>query len=188
VEKTVDVRILAATHRTANLGHENSSLRMDIYHRIATVVVTLPPLRERTCDIGLLVYAMLEELAQGHQVKQPSASALRSLVHYRWPGNVRELKHACARAVALGGLQLELEDFLPDAAARPAGSYALAHVPEPTLAPYEELMRQAMGKALVRKGTIRGAARELGMPKSTFAERAKTFGLLIAKDGGVGKD
>jgi DNA-binding NtrC family response regulator len=183
-EISVDVRILAATHKSENLGQESASLRLDIYHRLATVVISLPPLRERASDIGLLVYAMLENLAGSAPVKQPSVTALRALANYHWPGNIRELKHACARAVALGGTCLEAEDFLPDIAEIQSKPYNLlaAESNAAGLSPYEEVMRQAMSKALVRKGTIRGAARELGMPKSTFADRARTFGLISARD------
>ena len=177
-EVPVDVRIIAATHRKQGLGSEGAMLRLDLYHRIATVVVDLPPLRQRPGDVELLALAALEEHAQDGDAKLPSPAALHALNHYEWPGNVRELRHAVARAVALGGAVLEIEDFFPGALFVAAAPQASTAGEGATLAPYEELLRQAMGRALVLKGSIRKAAKELGMPKSTFAERAKSYGLL----------
>ena len=177
-ELPVDVRILAATHRSQGLGAEGAMLRLDLYHRIATVVVDLPPLRQRPGDVELLALAALEEHARDGVTKLPSPSAMHALTNYEWPGNVRELRHAVARAVALGGPILEIEDFFPGALFAPAASQASTAGEGATLAPYEELLRQAMGRALVLRGSIRKAAKELGMPKSTFAERAKSYGLL----------
>ena len=177
-ELPVDVRIIAATHRKHGLGTEGAMLRLDLYHRIATVVVDLPPLRQRPGDVELLALAALEEHAQDGEAKLPSPAALHALNKYEWPGNVRELRHAVARAVALGGPVLEIEDFFPGALFVAAAPQASTASEGATLAPYEELLRQAMGRALVLKGSIRKAAKELGMPKSTFAERAKSYGLL----------
>jgi transcriptional regulator with PAS, ATPase and Fis domain len=179
-EHAFDVRIIAATHRKAGLGTADALLRLDLFHRIATVVIEIPPLRERIGDIELLVRAALEEYHHAGIVKHPTVNALLALAHYEWPGNVRELRHAVARAVALGGESLEAEDFFPLSLAQPVSPGGVDATPV-VLAPYEEILRQAMGRALVRKGSIRKAAKELGMPKSTFAERARNYGLLQAR-------
>ncbi|HPH66056.1 MAG TPA: sigma 54-dependent Fis family transcriptional regulator [Kofleriaceae bacterium] len=180
-EIPIDVRIVAATHRQQGLGTESAMLRLDLYHRIATVVVELPPLRQRVGDIELLVHAALDEHAADGSCKTVSLAALQALAAYEWPGNVRELRHAVARAVALGGALLEIEDFFPGTEVQAPAPLASIASEGSTLAPYEEILRQAMGRALVRKGSIRKAAKELGMPKSTFAQRAKSYGLLQAR-------
>jgi transcriptional regulator with PAS, ATPase and Fis domain len=180
-ERPVDVRIVAATNQLDGLGTESGRLRLDLYHRLATVVLVLPPLRERLGDVRLLVEAMLEELEEEYGNKRVSDAAWQALLGYGWPGNVRELRHAVARAVALGGDELESHDFFPDVGTERRR--------EPQMTPpmpanvddvikYEALLRSAMEQALASHGSIRAAADAIGMPKSTFADRAKTFGLV----------
>jgi DNA-binding NtrC family response regulator len=176
-ERAVDVRIIAATNRLENLGTEASKLRLDLYHRLATVVLVLPPLRERMGDLSELVQSMLAELVPEHGPKVLSDAAWKALAENRWPGNVRELRHAVVRAVALGGDQLEPEHFFPEL--RLAWSPALDDVPDAEpLVPYERVLRGAMERAIAAHGSIRAAASHLGMPKSTFADRAQRWGLL----------
>ncbi|MGE0870277.1 MAG: sigma 54-interacting transcriptional regulator [Kofleriaceae bacterium] len=179
VEQPVDVRIVAATNRLEGLGTEASKLRLDLYHRLATVVLVLPPLRERMGDLVALVEATLKELvgdARGRIVSEPGWQALAA---YSWPGNVRELRHAVARAVALGGSELGPADFFPELRLGRIGATPVPTTrgPEP-LALYQSLLRGAMEQALATHGTIRAAANHLGMPKSTFADRARAWGLL----------
>jgi len=176
-ERGVDVRIIAATNRLENLGTDASKLRLDLYHRLATVVLVLPPLRERMGDLSDLVHGMLAELATEHGPKLVSDAAWKALAENRWPGNVRELRHAVVRAVALGGDQLEAEHFFPEL--RLAWPRTLEDVPDSEpLVPYERVLRGAMERAIAAHGSIRAAASHLGMPKSTFADRAQRWGLL----------
>jgi DNA-binding NtrC family response regulator len=179
-ERTVDVRIIAATNRLDGLGTESSSLRIDLYHRIATMVLVLPPLRERMGDLAELVESMLGELAAEHGPKHVTTEGWRALAGYGWPGNVRELRHAVARAVALGGDELGPRDFFPEVSlgrARTAGGTPPLDLPHDPLVPYQAMLRGAMEQALQVHGSIRAAASSLGMPKSTFADRAKQWGL-----------
>jgi DNA-binding NtrC family response regulator len=176
-ERGVDVRIISATNRLENLGTEASKLRLDLYHRLATVVLVLPPLRERMGDLSDLVQGMLAELAAEHGPKLVSDAAWKALAENRWPGNVRELRHAVVRAVALGGDQLEPEHFFPEL--RLVWPRTLEDVPDSEpLVPYERVLRGAMERAIAAHGSIRAAASHLGMPKSTFADRAQRWGLL----------
>jgi DNA-binding NtrC family response regulator len=176
-ERAVDVRIVSATNRLEHLGTDASRLRLDLYHRLATVVLVLPPLRERMGDLSELVNGMLAELAPEHGPKTLSDDAWKALADNRWPGNVRELRHAVIRAVALGGDELEPEHFFPEL--RLGWSRALEGGPEgEPLVPYERVLRGAMERAIAAHGTIRAAASHLGMPKSTFADRAQKWGLM----------
>jgi DNA-binding NtrC family response regulator len=176
-ERMVDVRIVAATNRLEHLGTEASKLRLDLYHRLATVVLVLPPLRERMGDIVELVDGMLAELAPEHGRKTVSDAAWKALADNLWPGNVRELRHSVVRAVALGGDELAPEHFFPEL--RLAWPRALADMPDTEpLVPYERVLRGAMERAIAAHGTIRAAASHLGMPKSTFADRAQKWGLI----------
>jgi transcriptional regulator with PAS, ATPase and Fis domain len=176
-EREVDVRIIAATNRLEHLGTDASKLRLDLYHRLATVVLVLPPLRERMGDLSELVQGMLHELVAEHGPKMLSDAAWKVLAENRWPGNVRELRHAVVRAVALGGDVLEPEHFFPEQRlvwSRPVEDDTDG---EP-LVPYERVLRSAMERAIAAHGSIRAAANHLGMPKSTFADRAQRWGLL----------
>ncbi|MBA3671512.1 MAG: sigma 54-interacting transcriptional regulator [Gemmatimonadaceae bacterium] len=176
-ERAIDVRIIAATNRLDGLGTESSRIRVDLYHRLATVVLVMPPLRERMGDLVELVECMLRDSASEHGGKHVSDEAWKALVSYNWPGNVRELRHAVERALALGGMELRPEDFFPEMR---FGRTPLGMKPtrEEPLVPYQAIMRGAMEQALTTHGTIRAAASHLGMAKSTFAEKAKAWGLL----------
>ena len=178
-EVAVDVRIVAATNRIENLGSDGSRLRVDLYHRLATVVLMLPPLRDRMADVPVLVSAMLEDLAPEYGEKHVSEAAWKTLTSYGWPGNVRELRQAVARAAALGGHDLEPRDFFTDTtiASRARATTLLEDEPG-NLTPYQLMLRSSMLQALQAHGTIRAAASHLGIPKSTFADKAKTWGLV----------
>jgi len=183
VERSVDVRIIAATNRLTGLGTDRSQLRLDLYHRLATVVLVLPPLRERMGDLVELVNGMLAEhgALQGQPAKTVSQEGWQALASYAWPGNVRELAHAVSRAIALGGDVLGPHDFFTDVrVGHPGNGNGIEMVmhPDGRMVPYQAMMRGAMEQALQTQGTIRGAADQLGMAKSTFADRAKAWGLL----------
>jgi DNA-binding NtrC family response regulator len=175
-ERAVDVRIVAATNRVEHLGTEASKLRLDLYHRLATVVLVLPPLRERMGDLAELVQSMLAELVPEHGERTVSDAAWKALADNRWAGNVRELRHAVVRAVALGGDELEPEHFFPEL--RLVWPRANDLPEDEPLVPYERVLRGAMERAIAAHGTIRAAAGHLGMPKSTFADRAQKWGLM----------
>jgi DNA-binding NtrC family response regulator len=175
-ERTVDVRIIAATNRLEHLGTESSRIRTDLYHRLATVVLVMPPLRERMGDLVELVETMLLENAAEHGAKRVTQEGWHALAGYTWPGNVRELRHAVERALALGGAELRPEDFFPEL--KFGRTRMGLPSPEDPLVPYQAIMRGAMEQALLTHGTIRAAAAHLGMAKSTFAERARAWGLL----------
>ncbi|MBA3397392.1 MAG: sigma 54-interacting transcriptional regulator [Deltaproteobacteria bacterium] len=175
-ERPVDVRIVAATNRLEGLGCESSRLRLDLYHRLATVVLALPPLRERMGDLVELVEHMLDEAAPEHGRKVVTEAGWKALVTAPWPGNIRELRHAIARAVALGGMDLGPADFFPEL--RFGTRTPLLGVQGDQLLPYQAMMRGAMEQALATHGSIRAAASHLGMAKSTFADKARAWGLL----------
>ncbi len=183
-DRFVDVRIIAATNQldgfAAGAPGESSRLRLDLYHRLATMVLMLPPLRERITDVVDLVEGTVAELAPEFGSKRISEEAWEALASYSWPGNIRELRHAVTRAVTLGGEELGPRDFFPDfhiASVRMQQGGG-ADITAEQLVPYQAMMRGAMEQALQQFGSIRLAAASLGMPKSTFADKAKQWGLL----------
>lgn len=99
----VDVRIIAATNIDLQLAMSNGSFRKDLYYRLATYPINIPPLRERKSDIPLLVNFLIERYAPIYrkQVSGISDLALKELMKRSWPGNVRELENLIERAVLL---------------------------------------------------------------------------------------
>jgi transcriptional regulator with PAS, ATPase and Fis domain len=180
-DRIVDVRIVAATNRVAGLGTDQSPMRVDLFHRISTMVLELAPLRERMGDLVDIVEAVLAEHRLEFGDKRVSSEAWQALSSYPWPGNVRELRHAVARAVALGGRELGPADFFPDFISR-VGRLQTEPL-DGSMLPYEVMIRGAMKQALQEHGSIRAAAMALGMPKSTFADKARSWGLITTRRG-----
>ncbi|MBK9030175.1 MAG: sigma 54-interacting transcriptional regulator [Myxococcales bacterium] len=190
-EEPFDARLIAATNRESGLGSERGALRVDLYHRVATVVVRLPPLRARPGDLDELCGAFLEELARAHGPRRLSAGARRALREHAWPGNVRELRQAIVRAVTFSAEVIDAEHLFPTAWRQPLAP-AIAPIgpglvqpdgPPVALPTYEVVVRDAMLEALSRHGSIRAAAEALGMAKSTFADRARKLGIKLPQRG-----
>jgi len=129
--RRVDVRVVAATNRDLGEAMRTGEFRQDLFYRINTITVSLPPLRERPEDIALLARHFVETNA-AYGAKRLGDRALAALEAYAWPGNVRELLHAIERAVILARAdEIEPGDFPPEVAggisapaggASPAGS------------------------------------------------------------------
>ena len=99
----VDVRIVAATNRDLRAEVNSNTFRLDLYYRIAVVVLRLPALRERSADIPILVRHFLRECGyEGEFERLISEAKLEELGRYRWPGNVRELRNWVEATVAMG--------------------------------------------------------------------------------------
>jgi len=114
--RTVDVRILAATNAHLADRVRDKTFREDLFFRLSTVLLRLPPLRERGDDIVLIAQAVLERLAGEHHLPVPplSPEVCRRLRAHPWPGNVRELKNAVERALLLSPPgELDVDELLP---------------------------------------------------------------------------
>jgi two-component system response regulator HydG len=100
---SVDVRLVAATHRELMAEVKAGRFREDLFYRLHVMPVALPPLRERLEDVPLLAAHFLDKFAHAHQrsLEGFEPEALRALTGYPWPGNVRELENAVERAVAV---------------------------------------------------------------------------------------
>lgn len=111
----VDVRIVSATHRDLKKMMAEGAFREDLYYRLNTFPIVIPPLRERCTDIPLLVNLFLKKyktLGKG-VVKRVSPGAMQRLMSYSWPGNVRELESAVERAIILAESEVIGEEDLP---------------------------------------------------------------------------
>ena len=114
----VDVRVIAATNRTLTQEITEGRFREDLYYRLAVAVLKLPPLRERTGDLGLLVDHLLDQINEesahepGYRNKKLSASARNVLLQQSWPGNIRELLNTLRRAAIWSDVEtIEAEDI-----------------------------------------------------------------------------
>ena len=108
----VDVRVVAATNKDLKKEIEEGRFREDLYHRLAVILVEVPPLNDRRDDIPLLVNFFSTKIAseQGTATKQFSTSAMKLLKSYNWTGNIRELRNVVERLIILGADEITDED------------------------------------------------------------------------------
>lgn len=108
----VDVRVVAATNKDLKKEIEEGRFREDLYHRLAVILIKVPPLNDRREDIPLLVSHFAEKIAseQGTAVKKFSDDAIKLLQEYDWTGNIRELRNVVERLIILGGSQISEND------------------------------------------------------------------------------
>ena len=153
----VDVRVVSASWAALPDRVEEGRFRVDLFHRLATVTIELPPLRRRKSDIPLLARVLLERLVDDVGEKRLSGPALARLLAHDWPGNVRELSAVLYRAAmrAPGEDIQELHVELPEA--RAAAPKSAREAPERAF----ELL-EAHG------GNVSAAARAAGVPRSTY--------------------
>ena len=114
---SVDVRIIAATHRSIREEVKAGRFREDLMYRLRVVPIFLPPLRERRLDVTLLLWHNINRhnLQGLRHIDQIAPEAMRRLLDYAWPGNVRELINVIEYAFAVGrGNELRLEDLPPE--------------------------------------------------------------------------
>jgi transcriptional regulator with GAF, ATPase, and Fis domain len=181
---SIDVRIIAATHRDLAQLLEEKAFREDLFWRLNVFPIKLPPLRERATDIPLLAGHFLARVAKenGTPSKRLLPDAVRALQQYRWPGNVREVQSVIERASLLAeGDEIRVED-LPIEVRAPASKVTLSEridfeIPEQGFV-FEEFERQVLAKAMERSGgVIARAAKMLGMSYRTLQYRLEKFGL-----------
>jgi transcriptional regulator with GAF, ATPase, and Fis domain len=191
VTRRVDVRVLAATHRSLEERVQSGLFREDLYYRLAVVPVHLAPLRERPEDINELCKALSRKIAAEIKVppKSISDAALDKLIGYAFPGNIRELKNLLERALILGqSPKLEPEDFLLQAP-MPAAQAVEEDLTIDTLAshlPKHLILRDAIAqfeRALIVRslslanGVQAEAARHLGLSRSDLGYKVGKYGL-----------
>jgi len=108
----VDVRVVAATNKDLKTEIAEGRFREDLYHRLAVILIKVPPLNERRDDIPALIRHFAEKIAseQGNVVKVFSQQAIKLLQEYDWTGNIRELRNVVERLIILGGTEISEAD------------------------------------------------------------------------------
>ncbi len=171
----VNVRIIAATNRDLHEAVRRGTFREDLFYRLNIFPIQVPPLRERQADVPPLAQHFVHEFARrpGKGARQIGIEAMRQLTAYPWPGNVRELANVLERAVILCDGPTILEQHLGLLARQPA--------PSPAFLTLRDVERQHILRALEQtRGVLagpNGAARLLGMRRSTVWTRMKKLGI-----------
>jgi DNA-binding NtrC family response regulator len=174
-DRRVDIRLVAATHQNLGSLIKSKRFRSDLFFRISTIPLAVPPLRERVEDIPLMVLHLLErlskELCYGNVEIKPEA--MRRLQSYSWPGNIREMKNVLERAVLLSGNRVigeknlhfdetDWPEFKPESLGRTLG----------------EVERDYISQVLDSEGGgVENAAKKLGIPRSSLYAKLKQYKL-----------
>lgn len=179
--KCIDVRVVAATNRDLWQMVQEGTFRQDLYYRLNVINIDLPPLRQRTEDIPLLVSQFITESNRGrdNQVLGVTRETERMLLSYDYPGNVRELKNAIEFATIMCASDHIQPGDLPQRLIRAVG--AEAHVPHftPTEEPRTlyEIEKRAILEALHKNGGNQSrTAEELGISRSGLIVKLKEYG------------
>jgi transcriptional regulator with GAF, ATPase, and Fis domain len=180
--RRVDVRLIAATHRDLEAMVAAKAFREDLFYRLNVVQLRIPPLRERTADIPLIVQRLAEKHAPKRRVRFTRA-ALDRLVAFPWPGNVRQLENEVRRAIVLGAgegeLVIDVSDLSPEVvrgageAAREVGLHLRSRV--------DELEKELLSEALAKTdGNQTKAAEMLGLSRFGLQKMMKRLKLVRA--------
>lgn len=187
----VDVRVISATNRDLKAEIEREAFREDLYFRLSTFTIELPPLRARPEDIPLLAERLLRTQSdlQKKRVRGIEPAALEALGRYAWPGNVRELENELARAVAMihDGDRITLSTLSPRVAGADAEISGTSAAPSSAPAedqPTElrgamvEFERKHIAEVLEQNGgNVSKAAQALGLSRGGLHKKLKELGL-----------
>jgi DNA-binding NtrC family response regulator len=195
-EQSVDVRVVAATHRDLERMVQEGTFRADLYHRLNTLTLALPPLRERRDEIAPLAQVFLRELCRewGRGGAAFTPAAVAALEAHHWPGNVRELRNVIERALILSSSDELGVDLLPESLG-PRRNVAGAVTAQPGVisqpppapardeSPAEQDEQARILEALRQTGGNQTRAAELlGMPRRTFVYKLRRYGIKKSFD------
>jgi DNA-binding NtrC family response regulator len=176
-ERLVDIRLLAATHRDLRDLVRQKVFRDDLYFRISTICLSVPPLRQRADDIPILAVRLLDRITIDLGVPRVEISneAMRYLQAYPWPGNVRELRNILERAVLLGDRKvLTARDLHFDVRADSDG------LDDGSITTLEEVEKKYIARTLkLLGGQVPEAAKQLGIPRSSLYNKIKNYRITL---------
>ncbi|MBZ5501161.1 MAG: sigma-54 dependent transcriptional regulator [Acidobacteriia bacterium] len=176
---SVDVRLIAATHRDLAARVRQGLFRDDLYFRISTIPIRVPSLRERRGDVPALVQQILDGFAgrYGRKGIALAADAMGALQAYDWPGNIREMRNVLERAVLLTEENVITRQDLHFE--QPGQEGGAAFDPSLSLAQVE---KQHITRVLQwAGGQVDQAAKQLDMPRSTLYHKIKQHGIVLSK-------
>jgi len=185
-EQQADIRVIAATNQDLTKLVAEGRFREDLFYRINVIPITLPPLRDRREDIGLLAEHFLAKYNEqmGKEIAGISRESMALLMEHEWPGNIRELENVMERAVALEATPTILPDSLPPSIRTDlprTGSATVEALPDSGFdleAHVKEIERGYIAEALKRAGGVQVKAAELlGMSFRSFRYYVKKYNL-----------
>jgi transcriptional regulator of acetoin/glycerol metabolism len=170
----IDVRVIAASSMDLLEEVEHDNFREDLYYRLNVVEIFIPPLRERSQDMKLLIDHILTRQCEKFSFSKPalSAEALEMMKTYHWPGNIRELENSIARALMLSQGETILPEHLPMRPRRRTKK------PENTAVSLKDGYKQIIEDALLQcGGNVSKTARHLKIARSTLYRKMEEFGI-----------
>ena len=183
-EREIDVnfRLVSATNRDTSALLAEGVLRKDLYFRISTIKIRVPPLRERLDDVTLIAKRFLERFSAQYDknIRDISPEAVLRLVRYDWPGNIRELESVIERAVLFCPGDVLMPGCLPEdfQSAQTNGARFII----PPLLAMDEIEREAIVQTLERtSGNVKKSAQILHFPRPTFYRKLKKFGIKVER-------
>ncbi len=187
---TVDVRVIAATHRNLQSMIEDGAFREDLFYRLAVVPLDLPPLRERKEDIPELVQHLFNHLKERHRLPslRLDPGVIRPMMNYRWPGNVREMENVIERMIVLAVSDSIIETDLPPEMriSESAEREFFVELPEQGIS-LDRVERDLLLRALEKfNWNQTQAARYLDISRRTLIYRMEKHGLRREPDAGAG--
>ncbi len=172
-EIAVDVRLICATNRPLKQLVINGEFREDLFYRINTFELIIPPLKERQSDIPLLIGHFLKKLSKKYNKTVPKIDdeCLDKLMNYNWPGNVRELQNSIERALIMNsGSKILMTDFFNQDNFEFSKNEDITNL--------DELEKRTILKVLKNNnGNITNSARELGIHRNALYRRLEKYGL-----------
>ena len=191
----IDARLIAATNRDLGAMVDEQKFRQDLFYRLNVFPIRVPPLRERTEDIPLLVRHFVQQFSRrmNKQIDSIPSETMRALVRYDWPGNIRELQNVIERAVILSpgpSLKVSLTDLksrvepVAERLALPAAVNGNGNMQSVL----DETERAQIIRALDQANGVvsgpEGAAARLGMKRSTLQFRMQRLGIRVSRTSG----
>ena len=174
--RKVNFRLVAATNKDLTQEVAEGRFRMDLYYRISSMTLTIPPLRERKGDVSLLAQSIFNNLVEQHEAgsKRLSKPLLELLEKHPWPGNIRELSNLVTAAFFLSDeVELGPGDLPQD--------FLMAHINETTAVhtnPLDLAEKEVISRAIKEQGgNLTKVAKELNIAKSTLYIKLKKYGL-----------
>ena len=175
----LDIRIIASCNKDLRTAIKAGAFREDLYYRLSVVPVHLPPLRERSGDVPLLLdhFIRAHNRKTDREVKGISPQALKMLCNYSWPGNVRELEHTVERILILEDCETIEPEHLPSFISQRKDALQVFSDADYTLEQLEKRYIQIVLRQT--KGMRQEAARILGINRKTLGHKIKKYNLRV---------
>lgn len=181
--REVDFRLICSTNRLPHEALQNGLLREDLYYRISTITINVPPLRERSEDLQLLIEELFRRFCDRYerQLQGFSQTAYQRLFAYHWPGNVRELQNIIERAVLLSkGPRIEAQDLPLGISHNGKDEDPLMFIPANMT--WNDIERAVLTTTLERTGgNKKAAAQLLGMQRSRLYNKLGKYKIEVER-------